>query len=247
MSKSLAFFTHLGISAFVALAMIFIVFVVWYPSPLYKAVGVTEIFLIIIAVDVIIGPLITLVVFKKGKKTLKFDLSVIAAVQLAALIYGAHTVFVGRPAFLVFAKDRFEVVSPTEWDAQSALTAKQANNLAAAQSVFQPKWVAAVESNDPERRKDILFAAATGGPDWPQLPELYVPLEKVQPEIIKRAKSLADLKPLNVGKEAEIDALAGQFGAQAKWVPLKAPALDMVVLVNGETAKVLKMVDLRPW
>ena len=45
--------------------------------------------LLMIGVDVVIGPLLTLIVFDPKKKHLKFDLVVIAALQLAALAYGS--------------------------------------------------------------------------------------------------------------------------------------------------------------
>lgn len=39
------------------------------------------------------GPLITLIIFKPGKKGLKLDLATIAVLQVAALAYGTHVVF----------------------------------------------------------------------------------------------------------------------------------------------------------
>ncbi len=48
----------------------------------------TEIFLLLLLIDVVLGPLLTLIVYKKGKRTLVMDLAVIAALQLAALTYG---------------------------------------------------------------------------------------------------------------------------------------------------------------
>ena len=78
MSKRLKFFlSHLFISFLIALLVIGLVFFVWYPSPLAIAVGVMHIFLMLLAIDVIVGPVLGLLVYKKGKKTLKFDLSVI--------------------------------------------------------------------------------------------------------------------------------------------------------------------------
>lgn len=247
MTKISAFLVHLGLSVIVAAVMVSTVFFVWYPAPLHKAVGVTDIFLMVVVIDVIIGPLLTLVVFKKDKRTLQFDLFVIAVLQMAALVYGVHTVYLGRPAFVVFAKDRFEIARPASLDPKSVKAATHAKNAVAEQSYLLSKWVAAIESPDPERRKEILFSAAAGGPDWPQLPELYVPLEQVRSEIVRRAKPLIELKPFNVGQEADVDVLTEQFGARAKWLPLKAPALDMVVLVNGANGEVLQVVDLRPW
>lgn len=68
-----AFTLHLTISAVIALAVIGVVFYLWYPAPLHTAVGVTQIFLILLAVDVVLGPLLTLLVYKVGKKTLVMD------------------------------------------------------------------------------------------------------------------------------------------------------------------------------
>ncbi len=63
-----AFAIHLAISALIALTVIGLVFFIWYPSPLHTALGVTQIFLILLAVDVVLGPLLTLLVYKAGKK-----------------------------------------------------------------------------------------------------------------------------------------------------------------------------------
>ena len=71
-----------------------------------------------------LGPLLTLVVFKSGKRGMKFDLAVIGLVQLAALIYGAHIVFLARPAFIVFVKDRFEMVAVVDLDPAEVAKAK---------------------------------------------------------------------------------------------------------------------------
>ena len=86
MSKRIKFFLgHLAISLLIALIAIAIVFFVWYPAPLAQAVGVTSIFLMLLAIDVIVGPLFTLLVYKQGKKTLKSDLTVI--IQLSAFSF----------------------------------------------------------------------------------------------------------------------------------------------------------------
>lgn len=117
--KLKAFFAHLAISGIIAALAMIVVFYVWYPSPLDTAIGVTEIFLILLAVDITIGPLITFIIYKRGKKTLAFDLVVIAILQLIALAYGMHTVFIGRPAFVVFNVDRFDVSRAHELDTKS--------------------------------------------------------------------------------------------------------------------------------
>ena len=44
--------------------------------------------------------------------------------QLAALVYGMSIVYLARPAFIVFVKDRFEVITAIELSAENLAEAK---------------------------------------------------------------------------------------------------------------------------
>lgn len=245
--KFTAFLTHLALSAAVAALSIYVVFFIWYPAPLYTAVGVTKIFLILLAVDITIGPLITFIVYKKDKKSLKFDLAVVALLQLAALCYGMNTVFVGRPAFVVFNVDRFDVSRAHEIDPKSAEKAEKSGNASAIISWLQPKWVGAVASKDPNRRQEILFSSVVGGNDWPQLPELFVPLADVKKQMLERARSLVELRKLHDKEPEIIQELANWKDSEVKWLALRASAKDTVVLIDANSAAVIKALDIKPW
>jgi hypothetical protein len=246
-NKFTAFLTHLAISGVVAALAMYVVFFIWYPMPLHKAVGVTHIFLILLAVDVTIGPLITFIVYKKGKKSLKFDLAVVALLQLAALSYGMNTVFEGRPAFVVFNVDRFTVSRVHEIDPASAEKAEKSGNESAKISWLRPKWVAALASKDSKRRIDILSTSAMGGADWPQLPELFVPLADVKKQMLERAKPLQELHKLHSNDTLILAALADWKPSEVKWLPLRSNAKDMVVLVDANSAAVIEVLDIKPW
>ena len=103
---------HLGNSRCIAALAALLVFAVWDPYPYREVSGGRELFLIVTAVDVILGPLITLAIFNRSKsaRELTMDLTVVACVQLAALGYGLWTVAVARPGHLVFEFDRLRVV-----------------------------------------------------------------------------------------------------------------------------------------
>ena len=102
------------ISLIIALITIGLVFLIWYPYPLAKAVGVTHIFLMMLAIDVIVGPILGFFVYKVGKKTLKVDLAVIILIQLSALLYGVYTIQEGRPVWIAFNIDQFELIRKNE-------------------------------------------------------------------------------------------------------------------------------------
>src|SRR5215471_7202946 len=110
---------HLGISAAIGAAVVTLMLFGWYPRPYFTAMGGDTLILLLIGVDVVIGPLITLIIFDPKKKGLKFDLSVIAALQLAALAYGCSVMFTARPVYNVFVVDRFETVAANQVDEAS--------------------------------------------------------------------------------------------------------------------------------
>ena len=243
MSKRLKFFlSHLLLSFLIALFVAGLVFFVWYPSPLATAVGVTHIFLMLLVIDVILGPLLGLLVYKEGKKTLKFDLSVIIFIQIIALCYGVFSIEQGRPAWLVYNVDRFEVVRNNEIITDHI---EQAQPKYQQPSWLKPQFVAVEFARDSQIRQKEMFAEVLAGISIAQRPERYVSFSQAKTQLQQHAQSLSTLKQLN--DPARVDQLLKQYPEATAWVPLKANAVDMVVLLNKKKAEVIKIVDLRPW
>lgn len=109
---------HLGINVVVALLVAALIFGVWYPQPYPELMGGLKLLGLIVAVDMVCGPVLTSVLAnpKKPKREMATDLSLVAVIQLAALIYGLHAVAQARPVFVAFEADRFTVVSAAEID-----------------------------------------------------------------------------------------------------------------------------------
>ena len=243
MSKRLKFFfSHLSISFLIALLVIGLVFFVWYPAPLAKAVGVTNIFLMMLAIDVIVGPILGWLVYQEGKKTLKFDLSVIILIQIAALCYGVFSIEQGRPAWLVYNVDRFELVRKNELVDTNI---QQAQPQFQQPSWFKPQYVATEFAKDIQQRNDEMFAEVLGGISIAQRPERYVELTQAKTQIQQRAQNLELLKQFN--DQQSVQKILAKYPKADAWLPLKATAVDMTVLINKEKGEVVKIVDLRPW
>ncbi|NWK52254.1 type IV pilin accessory protein [Acinetobacter sp. SwsAc5] len=243
MSKRIKFFLgHLSASILIALCLSVIVFCYWYPSPLAKAVGVTHLFCMLLIIDVIIGPLFGLLVYKEGKKTLKFDLSVIILIQIVALCYGVFSIEQGRPAWLVYNVDRFELVRKNELVNTNI---QQAQPQFQKPSWFKPQYVATEFAKDTQQRNDEMFAEVLGGISIAQRPERYVELTQAKNQIQQRALQLKELEQYN--SKTEVKKTLAKYPKADAWLPLKANAVDMVVLINKESASIIKIVDLRPW
>ena len=103
---------HLAISLLVAALAALVVFGLWYPFPYRYISGGRELFLWLTLVDVVLGPLITLVIFnlRKTRGHLLIDFTAVGLLQLAALSYGLWTMFSARPVHLVFEYHRMAVV-----------------------------------------------------------------------------------------------------------------------------------------
>ena len=103
MSRWKAAAIHLSISAAIGLVVGALLLLVWYPPPYFHAAGADQLVLLLVGVDLVLGPLLTLILFRSGKKGLKFDLAMIAVLQTTALVYGLSVVLQSRPVFLVSA------------------------------------------------------------------------------------------------------------------------------------------------
>ena len=239
---------HLGISAAVGAAVVALVLFIWYPRPYFAAMGGDVLILLLIGVDVVIGPLITLIVFDPKKKHLKFDLSVIAALQLAALTYGCSVMFTARPVYNVFVVDRFETVAANQVDAESL--SKVTDDEFKTLPVTGPKMIAARQPDNAQRQADIILQAMNGGPDLANLAELYIPYAQARQSAAKAARPLAELAKRQPGDAAAIRSfVAGSGRAEdaVGFLPMKARNRDMTVIVDGKTGDVVGILPVYPW
>jgi hypothetical protein len=105
-SRYEASFYHFLISFVVFVVLAYFVLFRWYPEFFYTIDGGWEGMRIIIGVDLILGPLLTLVVFKAGKPGLKFDLSMIAIIHSVCL-QACLWCILNVPSFLSTIKNTF--------------------------------------------------------------------------------------------------------------------------------------------
>ena len=92
MSRWQAFAIHLGISSLIFIGLAYLVFYHWYPDFFFDTDGGWEGMRIIVAVDLILGPCLTLIVFKAGKPGMKTDLIMIGVFQAVCLAAGVYVV-----------------------------------------------------------------------------------------------------------------------------------------------------------
>ena len=110
-SRKQAFLSHLAVSSSLFIIIGYLIIFHWYPDFYFFMDGGERAIATIFFVDVVLGPGLTLLLFKPAKKSLKFDMTMVLLLQMSALIWGLHNVYSERPATTVYYQGNFTCIS----------------------------------------------------------------------------------------------------------------------------------------
>lgn len=240
---------HLLISTAIAIAVSLFIVWVWYPGPLFNAAGGKLLLALVVGVDVCLGPLVTLVIFnpKKRRSLLLLDFSVIAALQVSALIYGLYATFEGRPVFVAYGQGYFVAVSANEIDdgMLQAATLPQFKTL----PLFGPRWVCTKPPADARGQSDLNFNLAMTGMGIHYQPKYYVDLADSGGELVKESKPLQQLRDRHPEAAPTLDKALTKLGRTndgVRYVPFKAKQQMLTVLLDARSGAVLDTLSVDP-
>ncbi|CAG0908405.1 unnamed protein product, partial [Cyprideis torosa] len=176
-------------------------------------------------VDVVLGPLLTLVVYKPLKTTLKIDLGVIAAVQIAALGYGMYTINQAHPLYVAYAIDRFTPINANEVSPAKAKHAElQKSKLSGPTIVYVQK------PSDPSEMSRLTMEVLSGKPDIDARPEYYEPFNKFATEVMQKGSTPQQLSQTPEHKQ-KLEAFIAKYGKTAEdyaFLPLVGKEKDVL-------------------
>mgnify|MGYP001494678608 FL=1 len=230
--RLLAAASHLAISALIAAAVGVVTLGIWYPGAIGHMAGGRKLFFLILGVDVVMGPLLTLVVFDKRKprRELIRDLVVIATLQLAALGYGLHTLCVARPVALVHEPGRFRVLTAQD---------VQVDDLPNAREEFRRLSLTGplILGSRPTRTEEKLesLELALKGFDIGQRPSRWQPYAESRALVLSESRPLDELFKRYPTRAAELQAVLAELKLtpeQARYLPVVARG-DWVVILNS--------------
>jgi hypothetical protein len=212
--------------------------------------GAWNVLRVLIGVDVVLGPLLTLIVFKPGKRGLKFDLAFIALVQLAALVYGLTAIYRERPYFTVFSVDRFYVVAERDADPRELGAAREAGRVTD-KPFREPLLIVAVFPQDLATQQRLLDETLFRGlPDIERRPEFWQPFADGVSAVQGAQRPLGVLRAKQPSAAASIDELIKKLGLpedRLGYLPLVAKNRDVAFIVDAETGAPLDVIDVDPW
>ena len=209
MSRFSAFAIHLGISLAIFFVLAYLVVFEWYPGLFFDTDGGWQGIRIIIGVDLVLGPTLTLIVFKAGKPGLKTDLALIGLLQFVCLFAGTYVVYEQRPQLVAFNDGRFTVMTDDDFSDDTALpdlTSFPGDD---------PKWVLVEIPQDPIAEAEFRSATFKQGKLIATATENYIPFSTDHQQFSSTALDPAIIFAKEGGPEA-IDEWVAKHGGSAE-------------------------------
>ena len=172
-----AFGMHVLGSAAILSLVLGTLYVGWYHWPGWYLARAQDVFLVMVAVDLVLGPLLTGVIASpaKPRRELVRDVAVIVAVQLAALGYGGVQLWRGRPLYYAYSENVLQVVQAYDLDPKEADAACAAGLAFCPRWFSMPRWIWAPLPQDPKIAHEIVDSAIHGGADVVAMPRYFQP------------------------------------------------------------------------
>lgn len=229
---------HFSVSLAIAALAAWLVFGVWYPYPYGELSGGRSLFCLVVGVDVVLGPLITLIVFnrEKTRRHLAMDLTIVGMLQLTALCYGLWTVFMARPVHMVFEYHRMTVVHAVDVD---LATLPQAPSGLQSLPLSGPSLLSLRAFQSADENFDSTMQALAGTAQAAQ-PALWQSYSAARGDILRESKPVAELRqrfPVQMHFiDQAVEATGRPLGA-VRSLPLLSRQMVWTVLIDADTAQ----------
>lgn len=201
-----AFGLHLLGSSVVLTLTLSILYLGWYHWPGWYLANVPPVIAVMAGVDVVLGPLLTLVIAssKKSRRKLSRDIAVIVSCQLIALSYGTLTLWQGRPLYYAFSVNCLSIVQAYEIDPQELDLARHQSAELAPHWYSVPRWIWAPLPQDAEEANKIVTAVFQGGSDVTAMPRFYKRWEQGLPELRTQLQKVDEIKFFSRNEKAAL-------------------------------------------
>lgn len=245
--KFVAFGIHFLVTLLLAAMAASLIFFVWFPDPFQTMVGGTKLFELVITCDLILGPLLSLVIFdtRKARWKIVMDYCIVGTVQIAALVYGVIVVAGTRPVYVAFNKDRLEVV--TARDISEAELAAARDPAYARLPLDGPKFVSI---QIPQADQQEAMFQAIEGLEEHQRPKFYAPYEVALPAIRQHARTVAQLTAKFPASKPLFDPALRDLGLtpeRVHWLPVRHREGFWTALIDTADGRPLGYVPFDPY
>jgi hypothetical protein len=245
-----AFSLHLASSATVLTLILGSLYLGWYRWPGWRLTDVTQLVLVIVCVDVVLGPTLTFIVAsqEKSRHVLSRDIAIIVVAQLCALIYGSVSLWNGRPLYYAFSENILQLVQAYDIDAAEVEAGRNQNPALAPHWYSQPRWIWAPLPADAELSRKIFTSAITGGDDVISMPKYFKPWEDGLPSLRRQLKKVDDVAYFAKSEKTKLKEkirAAGLPDDQANTMPLTGRGHPLLAVFDLATLKITKILKVK--
>jgi hypothetical protein len=238
-----AFSLHLLSSATALTLILGSLYFGWYRWPGWHLTDVTTVVLVMVSVDIVLGPTLTFIVASKNKtrRVLTRDIGIIVVVQLCALIYGSVSLWNGRPLYYAFSESVLQLVQAYDIDAKDAEIGRQQNPALAPHWYSLPRWIWAPLPQNAEESRKIVASAVTGGDDVISMPRHFKPWEDGLPSLRSQLKKVDDVAYFAKSEKKKLKErmkAAGLPDDQLNTMPLTGRGHPLLVVFDPVTLKI---------
>ncbi|MGA2778751.1 MAG: hypothetical protein ABSF94_14440 [Steroidobacteraceae bacterium] len=220
-----AFGLHLLGSATALTLVLGTLYLGWYAWPGWYLCDAKNVVIVLMGVDLALGPSLTLIIAnpRKPGRVLARDVSIIVAVQLIALTYGSIQLWTGRPLYYAFSESVLQAVQAYDLAPDAVAVAEQQNSPLRPHWNSLPRWIWAPLPQDATLRKSIVKSAIGGGPDVIEMPQYFRPWQEGLEQLRQKLKPVGEVgyftKPQKIllKERMQADGLATD---QANSIPL---------------------------
>ncbi len=191
-------------SAILFSLLFLIIIKIWYPQPFFSASGGWQGLKIVALVDLVLGPLITLLIYNlnKPKKVMLADLGIIVIIQLAALTYGMHAIYTQRPVAMVFWENKFYTIPAQALE-------KQGINLSSLDqfSNHKPTMIYVEKPTSTDQLKSMLKVINEKRIPPTEQADLYRPIQPYLPNVLKNSINIDEVITQNKDMAKQLSTL----------------------------------------
>jgi len=244
-----AFGLHLSGSICVLAVLLAVLYLGWYRWPGWYLAGALKIGLMMVGVDVVLGPLMTLLIANPGKprRELARDIGVIVLVQLLAAGYGITTLWNGRPLYYTYSEGVLEMVQAQDLNPEQVALGQKLNPGLAPHWYSLPRWIYAPLPKDKAVAQKIVTAAIGGEADVIDIPRYYRPWAEGLDELRKNLRPVRDTKEL-FGRDKEVAAermrRLGFAPDQSVALPMIGKGKPLLAVVDPATAQIRTLIRI---
>jgi len=246
MTRWKAFLIHLGLSAILYVVLLYLIVFLWYPQPYFAADGGWQAVRLITGVDLVLGPMLTLIVFKAGKPGLRRDLSLIGILQVIALVWGTWLVYEQRIAMVAYANGAFYTLN-TE---QVLDAGGRAPAVAAQSSTTPPYAFVRMPADARDRQGPINIKSLFSGKLVHQLGEHYEPFGSSNlPEVLAHAVKIENYPAVSERNTKNIENFLARHGGEIQnyaFLQLRCRYQELLLAVRRADGSIIDTLDIDP-